>query len=327
VHRREFIAGLGGATWSVVALAQQGDRVRRVGFLVSVGSENDPVQQNNVAGLRNELAKLGWVDGGNLRIDVRFGGADTDRLRAAAMQLIGLAPDLIVCNGAPATTAVQQQTRTIPIVFVAVGDPVANGYVKNVARPEGNTTGVTNLFASIAGKWLELLREAAPLTRRVGIIYNAQLALESFLFSIDEAARLLILPAVKIPYRDGTDLENGIDALAAEPNGGLIVVPPTPNAAQRAIIRRLVAQYGLPSIYGNREFVSEGGLMAYGSRSVDLIGRAAYLADRILRGAKVSDLPVEFPTKFELVISLKAAKAIGLTISESFLLRADEVLE
>jgi putative ABC transport system substrate-binding protein len=328
MRRREFIAGLGSAAaWPHVGLAQREGGLRRLGFLVSVGGETDPVQQGYVAGFRSELAKLGWVEGRNVQMDVRFGGADADRLRASAMELVSLAPDLIVCNGAPATTAAQLQTRTIPIVFVAVGDPVANGYVKSIARPEGNITGATNLFSSITGKWLELLREAAPSIKRIGVVYSAQLGLRSLLSPIDDVARLLTVPVVKIPYRDATDIERGIDAFGTESNGGLIVLPPTPNAATRAIVRRLATEHRLPSIYANREFVSEGGLMSYGGRPVDLVGRAAYLADRILRGSKVGDLPVEFPTKFELVINLKTAKAIGLAIPESFLVRADELIE
>jgi putative ABC transport system substrate-binding protein len=330
--RRDFIAGLGSAAaWPLAGRAQQGDRVRRVGMLLA-RTESDQLQQPHVEAFRDGMAKLGWIEGRNLRIDLRFGGGDADSFRSFAADLVGLAPDAIVTASGAATTAVQQQTGTIPIVFIAVGDPVAGGIVKRIARPEGNTTGITNLFDSIAGKWVELLREAVPGVDRFGCIYNAQVVVPGtagygYLLAIEEAARALRVQAIRIPYRDATNLVHGIDAFAAEPNGGLIVVPPPPGDANRRTIHRLAAQHQLPNIYAGREFVAEGGLMSYGSNLVDLFRRASFYVDRLLRGARVSELPVEFPTGFKLVVNLKTARALGLTIPEVFLQRADEVIE
>ncbi len=325
--RRKFITLLGGAAaWPLAARAQQDERLRRIGMLVA-STESDQASQTYIAAFRDGLAKLGWVETRNLRIDLRFRGGDADRIRGYAAELASLAPDVIVTSGVAATRAVQQQTQTIPIVITAVGDPGANDIVKSLSRPEGNTTGVTNLFPSIGGKWLELLKEAVPGLERVALIYNAQVASGQYVPPIEEAARLLAVKTIKTPYGDAVDLVHGIEAFALEPNGGLIVLPPAPAAADRGTILRLAAQYRLPSIYPNKEAATEGGLMAYGSDIADLFRRASYFVDRILRGAKVSDLPVEFPTKFELVVNLKTAKSLGLTVPPPLLTRADEVIE
>jgi putative ABC transport system substrate-binding protein len=332
IGRREFMAGLGGAAagWPRAARAQPADGMRRVGVL-GAGTEDDQITQASIAALRDGLAKLGWAEERNLRIELRFGGNDTDRFRAYAAELVRLAPDAIVTDGGAAMRAVQQQTRTVPIVITGGGDPVANGIVKSLARPEGNVTGITNLYSSIGGKWLELLKEAVPRLERVALINNPQLTLDAagtiYIPSIEEAARALAVKAVNVPYRDAVDIVHAIDAFVAEPNGGLIIIPPPPTAALRETILRLAAQHRLPTIYANTPLAAEGGLMAYGSVPTDRFRRAASFVDRILRGAKVSELPVEYPTKFELVINLKTAKAIGLTIPESFLLRADELIE
>jgi len=332
MNRRTFTAGLGvAAAWPLAAHAQQPDRVKRVGML-TFSTENDQLNQSFIALFREGLAKLGWVEGRNLRIDLRFGAADADRTRSSAAELASLDPDVIVTYGGAPTRAMQQQTQTIPIVFAAVGDPVVSGIVKNLPRPEGNTTGVTNLYVSIAGKWLELLKEAAPRVKRVGLIYNPELATNvegsSFFFpSLEEAARALGVQAISMPYRNAVDLVRGIDAFAAEPNGGLIVVPPSPTAADRRAINQLATQHRLPTIYQDRFYAAEGGLMAYGGDVIEAYRIASSYVDRILRGARVNDLPVQLPAKFPLVINLKTAKAIGLTIPESFLLRADEVIE
>jgi putative ABC transport system substrate-binding protein len=321
MRRRDFITLLGATAWPLAARAQQGERVRRIGML-TVGPG-----QAYIAAFREGLAKLGWVEARNLRIELRFGGGDADRIRAYAAELVSLAPDVIVTSTVAATKAVQQQTQTIPIVINGAADPVANGIVKSLGRPEGNTTGVTNLYYSIGGKWLELLKEAAPRVERVALIYNDQVSsgLGGYTPSIEEAARLLAVKAIKIPYRAAVDLVQGIDAFASEPNAGLIVLPTA--GANRGTILRLAAQHRLPTIYPDRTFVAEGGLMAYGSDVVELFRRASYFVDRILRGTKVSELPVEFPTKFDLVINLKAAKAIGVEIPPTMLTRADEVIE
>jgi putative ABC transport system substrate-binding protein len=244
---------------------------------------------------------------------------------------VSLAPDAIVTDSGVTTRSVQEFTHTIPIVITGVGDPVATGLVKNLAHPEGNITGVTNLYSSIGGKWLELLKEAAPRIERVGLVQDPELAVlatgNSYLPSIEEAARVLAVKAVEVPYHDAFDLVRAIDTFSSEPNSGLIVVPPQPSAANRQALLRLASQYRLPTIWQSRLFAAEGGLMAYGSAAADRLRRAASFVDRILRGAKVSDLPIEFPTRFQLVINLKTARAIGLTIPPTMLARADEVIE
>jgi putative tryptophan/tyrosine transport system substrate-binding protein len=330
VNRREFIAGFGGAAaWPAVARAQQGERVRRIGFLSFTNEIGQLVSSQTR--LLEPLARLGWVEGRNLRIDVR-GAAAIDQLREYAAELVKLSPDVIVTSGVAPTIAAQQQTQTIPIVIIGVGDPLANGIVKSVARPEGNITGVTNAVFSIGSKWLELLKEAAPQVNRVALLQNARLlrnpnAEVGYYPSIEEAARALAVKAIRIAYRDAVEIADGIGAFAAEPNGGLIVMPPPPTTTNTQLIIRLAAQHKLPAMYQARGFVVAGGLMAYGTPAVVLTTRAASYVDRILRGAKVSDLPIEYPNTFELVINLKTAKALGLTVPQSILLRADEVIE
>jgi ABC-type uncharacterized transport system substrate-binding protein len=337
IRRREFITLLGGAAALSSGLrpraarAQQGERMRRIGVL-AVGTEGDPSQKANLAALWEGLAKLGWVEGRNLRIDVRYEAGDLNRIRAHAAELVSLAPEVIVVSAnTAATIAVQQRTKTIPIVFTQGGDPVVNGLVRSLARPEGNTTGFSNSEPTFAGKWLELLKEAVPRVNRVALLFNSELSLTAvgpaYISSIEAAAAAFAVQTIKLPFRDPIDIVRGIDAFAAEPNGGLIVLPPPPQGANRETVIRLAAQHRLPAIYNGRDLAAAGGLMSYGSSLADQYRRAASYVDRLLRGAKVSELPVQFPTKFELVVNLKTAKAIGLAIPESFLLRADEVIE
>jgi putative ABC transport system substrate-binding protein len=331
VKRRDFITLLGGAAaWPVAARAQQGGRLRRIGMLSGL-PENDQTTQTEIPALRAGLARLGWIEGRNLRIDVRFGSSDPDRIRAYATELVGLAPEVIVTDSGETTRALQQQTRSIPIVITAAGDPAVNGLVKSIAHPEGNITGITNLYGSIGGKWLELLKEAVPQMETVGLIRDPQLepvvGSNSYLSSIEEAARTLAVKTINIPYRDTVGLVHEIEAFAAVPNGALIILPPTPSPANRQTILRLSTQHRLPIISANKAFMIEGCLMSYNSALLDRVQRAASFVDRLLRGAKVNELPVEYPTKFELVINLKTAKALGLTIPEAFLTRADEVIE
>jgi ABC-type uncharacterized transport system substrate-binding protein len=324
LRRREFIAGLGGAAaWPLAARAQQDGRVRRVGFL-SFAADTYRGNQDTLSLLREGLQKLGWFEGRNLLMEIRFAAGDPERTRAYAAEIVNHAPDVIVTNFGAATRAVQERTRTIPIVFAGVGDPT--GHVANLARPEGNMTGFTNLVGSVGGKWLELLKEAAPAVARVAVPFNPEVApAPVYLSAIEAGARTLTVQVVRMPLRDTLETVRALDAFAVRPNGGLIVHPSAMALAPREIIG-LAAQHRLPAIYVNRYFVVEGGLMAYGARQDFAQGVPTYV-DRLLRGVKVSELPVQLSTKFELVINLKTAKAIGLDIPATLIARADEVIE
>jgi putative ABC transport system substrate-binding protein len=293
--------------------------------------EDDLAQQADLNVLRETLAKLGWIEGRNLRIDLRWGAGDLARLETHARELVSLAPAVIVADAGAATRAAQRATQTIPIVYLVGGDPVVVGLLKDIARPEGNVTGFYGVQPSLAGKWLELLKEAAPHVTRVAVLYNSELLatqMQSAYMSVVAAAgRALSIQVSDTPVRDPFTIMRAIGAFTTEPNGGLIVLPTTTVGANRDTILRLTEQHRLPTIYGtNRGLVEAGGLMFYGSVAADRTRSAASYVDRLLRGAKVSDLPVQFPTKFELVVNLKAAMAIGLTIPESLLFRADEVI-
>jgi putative ABC transport system substrate-binding protein len=325
MRRREFITLLGGvaASWPLAARAQQG--VRRIAVLASQ-TEDDPATRADLAALREGLAKLGWIEGRNLRIDLRFTSSDPDRMRAYAVELVSVAPEVIVASSAPAARAAQEQTHTIPIVFTAGNDPVTNGMLQNTARPEGNMTGFTSTVDSLIGKWLELLKEAAPHITRVALVFNPQTVNVGYLRSIEAAAPLPGVQTLKTPVRDPLEMVRAIDAFAAEPNGGLLVVPVLPSDSYQ-MLHRLAAQHRLPAMHSNRGYVAAGGLLGYGPDIPDNYRRAATYVDRLLGGTKVSELPVQFPTKFELAVNLKTAKAIGLTVPEALLLRADEVIE
>ena len=327
MRRREFITLLGGTAVIAprIARAQQGERVRRIGILSS-SIEDDPATRADLAALREGLAKLGWIEGRNLRIDLRFTGSDPDRMRAYAVELVNLATEVIVTSSAPATRAAQEQTKTIPIVFTAGNDPATNGLLQNITRPEGNTTGFTSTVDSLSGKWLELLKEAVPQITRVALVFNPQTANAGYFRSIEAAAPLLGMQALKTPVHDPLEIVRAIDAFAAEPNSGLLAVPVLPTDSEQ-MVHRVAAQHRLPAIYSNRRLVAAGGLMSYGTHFPDNYRRAATYVDHLLRGAKVSEMPVQFPTKFQLVVNLKTAKAIGLTIPEAFLLSADELIE
>jgi len=326
MRRREFIAGLGSAAaWPLAARAQQGDRVRRIGVLVPY-DENDPEQKRRYSALTQALAELGWADGRNVRIDVRSGGLD--RLRGLAQEVVGLQPDIIVAGGTPPTVALQRETRTIPIVFVNVGDPVVGGIVPRLDRPGGNVTGFANLEASLGGKWLELLWEIAPGLRRAAIMFNPDTTPSSlFMPSFETATRSLKVEPIIAPIHSDAEIEAAITALGREPGGGLVVMLDTFTLVHRAPLTLAAARNNVPAVYWTSEFVRDGGLLSYGPDRMDIIRRAATYVDRILRGAKPADLPVQFPTKFEMVVNLKTAKALGLTVPQSILLRADEVIE
>jgi putative ABC transport system substrate-binding protein len=321
------MAALGGAaTYAFAARADSPERVRRVGVLI-YGAEDDPVTETRVDGLRQGLRKFDWVEGRNLQIDFRFGGADPGRIHTYARELVNLAPDVIVTGAAPATHAVLAQTQTIPVVFVEVTNEVGYGLSGKLARPEANSTGITNLYLAIGARWLELLKEAAPHLTRVALLFNPSFDARAYLAAIETAASAYHLKVTKVPVRTEHDTGPAVAAFAAEPNGGLLVVPPTPAFADIRLIFKLANQYRLPAIYPNRGFAAEGGLMAYGAASSELFRQAATYVDRILRGAKPSELPVGFPTKFDLVVNLKAAKAIGLEFPPTLLARAAEVVQ
>src|SRR6516165_6960795 len=328
MRRREFIAGLGGAAvWTLAARAQQGDRVRRIGVLM-VGDENDPVYKTWVSAFTEALAGLGWTDGRNARMDVRWHGSDINRMRALAQDLVGLQPDIILTGGTAATAAVQRETPTIPIVFAGVSDPVATGIVARLDRPSGNITGFANFEATLGGKWLELLSEIAPGLKRAAIMFNPDTSPASaYMPSFETAARSLkVAPITKLVHSDA-EIETAIIDLGREPRGGFIVMPDGFMTTHRAPIISAAARYNVPAVYEQSAYPREGGLLSYGIDLVDNFRRAATYADRILRGEKPGDLPVQFPTKFEMILNLKTAKALSLTVPPSILARATDVVE
>jgi putative ABC transport system substrate-binding protein len=328
MRRREFIVGLGGAAaWPLALRAQPAERVRRIGVLVG-GDENDPSYKARVSALIQALAALGWTDGRNWRMDLRWGGGDTSRMRSLAQELVGRQPDIIVTSSTPATVAVQLETRTIPIVFVAVSDPVASGLVGRLDRPSGNITGFPTFEASLGGKWLELLSEIAPELKRAAIMFNPDtVPISVYMPSFEAAARSLKVVLTTAPVHSDVEIETAIIALGREPGGGLVVAGDAFTVVHRAPITAAAARNNVPAVYGLSELVRDGGLLSYGPDQADTWRRAAPYVDRILRGAKPADLPVQLPTKFEMVVNLKTAKALGLAVPPSILLRADEVIE
>ena len=330
LKRREFITLLGGAAaaWPLAAQAQQAGGMRRVGVLMGY-AETDPAAQAQVAALRQELQKLGWEEGRNIRIDVRFPAADAGRVRAILMELMSLTPDVLVSNTNFVTAVVQAEVRTIPIVFIFVGDPVCSGFVSNEARPNGNLTGFANWDSeAMSGKWLELLKEVAPQVERIGFMMHPETPAHIRYFKSAEAlAPALKVKLVALGVHDADEIERAMAAFAAEGNGGVIVGPHAVTLTNRDLIVALAARLRLPALYPLAFYAKAGGLISYGFDPVNQFQQGAGYVDRILRGAKPADLPVQYPTKLQLVVNLKAAKALGLTIPESFLLRADEVLE
>jgi putative ABC transport system substrate-binding protein len=326
--RREFIAGLGGvAAWPLAARAQSAERVRRLGVLTG-GDENDPEYKARVSALIQAFADLGWTVGRNVRMDLRGAGGDIYQIRRFAKELVDPQPDIILTSGTPETVAVQRETRTIPIVFANVADPVASGIVARLERPSGNITGFALFEATLGGKWLELLSEIAPGLKRVAILFNPDtLPVSVYMPSLETAARSLNITPIPAPVHSDAEIETAIIALGREPGGGLVVMPDAFTVVHRAPIILAAARHNVPAVYSQSYLARDGGLLSYASDPVDQWRRAATYLDRILRGAKPGDLPVQFPTKYEMVLNLKTAKALGLTIPESFLLRADEVIE
>jgi putative ABC transport system substrate-binding protein len=328
IRRRKFITLLGGAAaWPLAAHAQQGDRVRRIGYLMS-GDENDPVWKPRLSAFTQALAELGWTDGRNVRMHLRWDGSDINRTRTLARELAGLQPDIILTTGTPPTVAAQRETRTIPIVFAGVADPVASGIVERLDRPSGNVTGFATLEASLGGKWLELLSEIAPGLKRAAIMFNPDFnPVSVYMPAFETAARSLKVVTTIVPVHSDIEIETAITALGREPGGGLVVLAGGFMTAHRAPIISAAARNNVPAVYFLSFFARDGGLLSYGPDPVDIIRRATTYVDRILRGAKPGDLPVQFPTKFEMIVNRKTATALGLAIPPSILLRADEVIE
>jgi putative ABC transport system substrate-binding protein len=328
MRRRDFITLVGGAAaWPIAARAQQGERVRVIGVLMQ-SEENDPEGKRRHSAFTQALADLGWTDGRNVRMDVRWGAADNNRIRALAQELVGLPPDIILAWGTPATVALQRETRTIPIVFASVTDPVANGIVARLDDPTGNITGFASYEATLGGKWLELLSEIAPGLKRAAIMFNPDTApVSAHMPSLETAARSLKVAPIITPVHFDAEIETAIIALGRDPGGGLVVITEVFTNAHRASIISAAARNNVPAVYGFSYLAREGGLLSYGVDGVDLFHRAATYVDRILRGAKPGDLPVQFPAKFEMVINLKTAKALGLVVPPLMLARADEVIE
>src|ERR1700720_3849501 len=328
LRRRNFIALLGSAaTWPIAARARQHGQMRRIGVLMSFGA-NDPEAQSRVAAFENGLRKLGWVRGHNLSIEYRWAD-DPDVLRTDATELVSMAPDLILVNSTPATAALQEQRQAVPIVFTQVTDPVGEGLVSNLARPGRHLTGFTSFEFSIGTKWLETLKQVAPRVTRVALVFNPQTAPFANLFwpPIEAAAPSFALVPTPVGPLSFAELERSIDVFAREPNGSLIVMPDVSTVNYRKGVIGLAARHRLPAVFPERIFATSGGLLSYGSDVSDVFRRAAGYVDRILKGEKPADLPVQSPTKYELVINLKTAKAIGLTIAPKLLALADEVIE
>jgi ABC-type uncharacterized transport system substrate-binding protein len=327
MRRREFITGIAGsaAVWPLAAHAQQG-AIRRIGVLMGF-AESDHGAQSGVAGFREELQKLGWMEGRNIEIDTRW--ATSESMQAFAKELVALQPDFVLTSSTPATAAMAQQTGTIPIIFVMVSDPVGSGFVASLSRPGGNVTGFTAIEGSLGGKWVELLKEIAPQVARVVLLFNPTMATyaEYYLHPFKVAAASLGVEAIVAPVHDSSELESVVTTQAREPNSGLIIMPDAFIIGHRAEITSLAARYRVPAVYWSRFFAELGGLISYGPNAVEEYRRAAAYADRILKGAKPSELPVQAPIKFELVINLKTARALGLEIRQTLLARADEVIE
>jgi putative tryptophan/tyrosine transport system substrate-binding protein len=328
LKRRAVITLLGGAAaWPPAVRAQRGERIRRIDVLES-GAEDDPVQKARLAGFRHGLERLGWSEGSNVRIGYHFAAGRGDQYQVLAKELVALHPDVILANTTPITAALQRESRVIPIVFVNVSDPVGQGFVASLARPGGNLTGLLLYEASITGKWLAMLKEIAPRLVRAALVGNPKTTpYDYFLRAAEAIAPSLAIELVPSRVENAADIEHTIEMFGRQPDGGLLLVPDANTVVHRGLIIALAARLRLPAVYAFRSFVTAGGLMSYGTGQVDMFQQAASYVDRILRGANPADLPVQAPTKYETVINLKTAKALGFTVPPGLLVAADEVIE
>jgi putative tryptophan/tyrosine transport system substrate-binding protein len=328
MRRRRFITLLGGAvaTWPLAARAQPGERLRQVGVLLPY-SEGDAEGRAVVAALQHGLQSLGWAEGRNVRFEVRRAAGDPDKARALARELIGMAPDVIVPSSNLVTTIMLEETRTIPIVFIFVGDPVGSGYVASIARPGGNATGFAVLETAIAGKWVDTLHEIAPQISRVGFILHPETPANIGLLRAAEAAAPTGVNVIPLSVHNAVEIERAVTAFVTQPNSGLVAAPHAVTFANRDLIVELASRFRIPAVYPFRNFAAAGGLISYGTDQIDMWRQGAAYVDRVLRGVKPADLPAQFPTKYELVVNLKTAKALGLNVPQNLLGRADEVIE
>ena len=327
MKRRDFLGVLGGTVaWPLTARAQKPERMRRIGILMGL-AEDDPETIRRLAKLRQELVRFGWTEGSNVRIDIRFAPAGAHAL-ALAKELLALRPDVILAHSAQIAGVIQRETRAIPIVFVNVSDPIGAGLVASLARPGGNFTGLLHYEAGIVGKWLALLKDIAPRLARAALVADPKSPVyDYFVRSANAAAPTLAIEIVPGPVENAADIEHFLDTFARLPDGGLLAPPDITTLTHRNLLVALVARYRLPAVYSIRTFVTAGGLMSYGTNQVDMFGQTASYIDQILRGAKPADLPVQAPTKYETVLNIKTAKALGLTIPPALLVAADEVIE
>ena len=331
MRRRKFILAVGGAAFAVplAVRAQQRDELRRIGVIVQV-AQDDPEAQASVAAFKAAMQELGWRNDHNLQIDLRGAAGDPERMQALARELIALKPDVILARSTPVTAALLRQTRTIPVVFTVVSDPVGERFVESLARPGGNATGFTNVESSLTGKWLELLKEVAPSVKRVAFIFNPKLAPGGgsyYTRLIEASAPSFAIKPTVVPVSGADDIEHAIDEFASKPNGGLVVLPDTATLVNRNLIVALADRHRVPAIYAFRIVVTEGGLMSYGIDVLDQYRQAAGYVDRILKGAKPDELPVQLPAKFVMSINLNTAKRLGLEVPMLLQQRADEVIE
>jgi putative tryptophan/tyrosine transport system substrate-binding protein len=330
MRRRDFITIIASVTaWPFAARAQQPEPMRRIGVLMSP-REDDPEGQVRASIIRKGLVELGWTEGRTVQVDFRWAGGDAVRASGYAAELVRLKPDVIIANSTLCLRAVRDETRTIPIVFVVVGDPVGQGFVSNLAHPDGNITGFTAFEFEIGGKWLEMIKTIAPDVRRVAFIFNPEAGLpyaEKFVQSIRETAPAHDIELLVSPVRNAAEVDRAIVQVGSDSNGGLIVNPDAFTSTNRGLIISLAARYRLPAIYAYRYYVVDGGLLSYGHETNELFRRSTAYVDKILKGVKLADLPIQNPTKFELIINRKAANALGLTIPDKVLALADEVIE